>query len=253
MDILVLCTILTTFILYFWPSNIKNLHFLLFILIGLTYFNMAVEDFISQIVDMRAWSILFLLMQLYNYFSFRFNFEFFIGTFIFCFLFSCSWQIEANSQTKNKESKRPSFLHIEIGFLPSIGISLAIWYLFENKIPIPDLDMHEIYLNIFTSPFVIILLILACYFIYFREKKRYIAEKKHKLVSYRMGGGDVWVCGIWFGFLGFAKFILIFFIALCIQFLLSSICYFILKILSKEKEGIKWSRKMRLRGKKLWG
>jgi Flp pilus assembly protein protease CpaA len=189
---------------------------------------MMVDDFKSQTVDMRIWFVLFLCMQLYNSFSIRFYTKFIIGMFLFCLLFSCSWKIEQKNSTSN-ETKQSSILQHPFGFLPSVGIALVIWYLFSDKIPIPVVDMFAIYENILTMPLFIIVCICISIFMCYRERKLYIAEKKQQLIQYSMGGGDVWVCGSWFAFLGFEKFIVIIFIALWIHALFYIIYYFFQK------------------------
>lgn len=198
---------------------------------------MIVEDFFYQTVDVRLAAILLAMTGIYSYFEN--NLEMFgwgciAGLYISFLVFVLGIRSdEAQGDEKACESTNMQELSaMQMGFVPSIGLAIALWF-FAGKYVMNWLEIIFAVESIFRWQSVegivvfSLLIVAVCAYQYKRIGKKRWREKK---ITVGFGEGDIFVCLIIGGFLGWQGFLFVFVAALCVHIVIAVAIFLIEKL-----------------------
>lgn len=189
---------------------------------------MAVEDFCDQTVDLRLAAILFSVTAWHQIAAVGIR-EYGLGCLVGCLVSAAVYIFSLRIVDKSgQEAGRHKILACQMGFVPSIGISLALF----------SLDREVSYWDIFWGAESLVLFSIflgfACIFrgyqIY-RERRK----KGRTQIQAGLGEGDILICTIVGGLIGHEYFLPLLFVAMCVHLFLSMVGFFIGSMLRREK------------------
>ena len=176
---------------------------------------MVVEDFRYKTVDLSC----VVLLILFSSASAENLQKYFIGLAVGLFIFRLIYLLSVKIYEKNSLVEGKILSRTGHGYLPSLGVSLILYFVLENffVLPVFFTNYVEFFEMILQVPEVLITttIFLVVVWIFFEMRLRR-AEKSDKKIIYGFGGGDVLVLGIFAGVLG-EKLFFVFFISLFVQ------------------------------------
>lgn len=187
---------------------------------------MIVEDFFHQTVDMRLAVVLFAVTGMYTYVENgmeTFGRGCLMGLYISLLVFVLGIRVDENAGNEGtRESKNTSgILAMQMGFVPSMGIAIALWF-FVGDYVIDWMEAMSAIANSLAYLWIESIAIFSfftaaiCFFQYHRIRKLRRREKR-KTLTVGFGEGDILVCLIVGGFLGWQGFLFVFVAALCVH------------------------------------
>lgn len=215
-----------------WTSNgVSQKFFFYGIWTGLFVW-MAVEDFCDQAVDLRLAAILFSVTAWQQIAAVGIR-EYGLGCLVGClvsaavYIFSLRIVDEAG-QEADRQKEGHKILACQMGFVPSSGIALALFFL--NR----EASCWDIFWGTESLVLFSIFLGFACIFrgyqIY-RERRK----KGRTQIQAGLGEGDILICTIVGGLIGHEYFLPLLFVAMCVHLFMSMIGFFTGSMRSREK------------------
>lgn len=145
-----------------------------------------------------------------------------MGLYISLLVFVLGIRVDENAGNEGThESKNTSgILTMQMGFVPSMGIAIALWFFVGDYVIDWMKAMSAIanslaYLWIESIAISSFFTAAICFFQYHRISK--LHRKKQKPLTVGFGEGDILVCLIVGGFLGWQGFLFVFVAALCVH------------------------------------
>lgn len=176
---------------------------------------MIIEDYEEKTVDLRLCLSLLAVLTL-DSFGWQFILNLFLGYIFFeiYYLLLCKKHPMVIGQIEHYSS-------VELGFLPSLALSIFIWTLVKRIFSIQDFFLPY---DLIDFIFWVLLGVVIWSYLYFRIKK--FEKLKNVVIQEGLGKGDVFVCAIGFAFFGAEDFLISLFMALWIQLIFYKIIKF---------------------------